>query len=133
MFFNIVISSVRGVLLPQTEDLVWNTQISTLQATSSSILVSMFLCFMLDWALKLHFFILYLLTLASQISQAIPASNILLHNPWNIIHSCQLMSPMARNLSLLQWLNEIHIFGIAKLHTVENLFMVHTSLAIIKV
>ncbi|ELK11377.1 Interphotoreceptor matrix proteoglycan 2 [Pteropus alecto] len=30
--------NVRGVLLPQTEDLVWNTQISSLQATSPSIL-----------------------------------------------------------------------------------------------
>ncbi|XP_036074889.1 interphotoreceptor matrix proteoglycan 2 [Rousettus aegyptiacus] len=30
--------NVRGVLLPQTEDLVWNTQSSSLQTTSSSIL-----------------------------------------------------------------------------------------------
>lgn len=46
MFFNVVISSVRGVLLPQSDDQVWNTQSSSLQESLPSILVSMFLCFM---------------------------------------------------------------------------------------
>lgn len=36
-----ILFSVRGVLLPQTEEIVWNTQSSSLQVTTSSILVSL--------------------------------------------------------------------------------------------
>lgn len=56
MFSNVVLSSVRGVLRHQTEDLVWNTQSSSLQATPSSILVCFYILCQ-NQALKLLFFL----------------------------------------------------------------------------
>lgn len=115
-------SSVRGVFLPAAEDLVWNPQSASLPTTPPSILVSVFLHYMPRTRPSSFFSSLHtpLLTLASRISQVfsyiIPGTLFLVVSSW-------VPSIGLENVNFLQCLNEIHTFGIAKLHTGKKTYL----------